>query len=215
MLRSPTPVSIWSELAHATRHALARRPAAARTFVNHAPRRTTAGSDSASTTQESSLQSSTSKLLEATAAELAKAAKNRSTDGYASYGARNKQAVEQISRNINGTTSVRSRKTTTTPPPPSSTPESIWRLGQFVNYTDPVTTTSARSFDCTPSTLAQNYRLLTRTLNENNVRRELRKQERFESKSDKRVRLNSERHRRRFKVAVGKAVSLAMRNKDK
>lgn len=47
---------------------------------------------------------------------------------------------------------------------------------------------------------------------ENNIRRELKQKDRFESGSDKRVRLDSERHRRRFKVAVGKAVSLAMRN---
>jgi ribosomal protein S21 len=55
---------------------------------------------------------------------------------------------------------------------------------------------------------------LNRVLNENQVRRELKRQERFESPSNKRVRLGSERHRRRFKVAVGKAVSLAMRMKD-
>jgi len=62
--------------------------------------------------------------------------------------------------------------------------------------------------------LARAYRNLNRVLNENQVRRELKRQERFEGPSDKRVRLNSERHRRRFKVAVGKAVSLAMRQKN-
>lgn len=77
-----------------------------------------------------------------------------------------------------------------------------------------MTTTTARSFEVKNNDVAKAYRLLNRVLMENNVRKELRRQERFESGSDKRVRLNSERHRRRFKVAVGKAVSLAMRMKD-
>lgn len=62
--------------------------------------------------------------------------------------------------------------------------------------------------------VARAYRTLNRVLNDNNVRRELKRQERFETPSNKRVRLNSERHRRRFKVAVGKSVSLALRTKD-
>ncbi|GAA5872756.1 hypothetical protein JCM16303_006820 [Sporobolomyces ruberrimus] len=95
-----------------------------------------------------------------------------------------------------------------------SSPEEIWRYQQPVAYSPSVTTTSARSFAVQSGNLARAYRNLNRVLNENNVRRELKRQERFESPSNKRVRLNSERHRKRFKVAVGKAVSLAMRMKD-
>ncbi|GAA6063229.1 hypothetical protein JCM10212_005836 [Sporobolomyces blumeae] len=94
------------------------------------------------------------------------------------------------------------------------TPEELWRYAPPVAYSPPVTTTSSRSFAVTSGNVARAYRNLNRVLNENNVRKELRRQERFESPSNKRVRLNSERHRRRFKVAVGKAVSLAMRMKD-
>ncbi|POY72607.1 hypothetical protein BMF94_4435 [Rhodotorula taiwanensis] len=96
-----------------------------------------------------------------------------------------------------------------------STPEQIWAFTPPVKYTPPVTLTSARSFAVRDGNVARAYRNLNRTLRENNVRLELRRQERFESPSNKRVRLNSERHRRRFKVAVGKAVALAMRMKDK
>ncbi|GAA5879748.1 hypothetical protein JCM3774_000174 [Rhodotorula dairenensis] len=96
-----------------------------------------------------------------------------------------------------------------------STPEQIWAFTPPVNYTPPVSLTSARSFAVRDGNVARAYRNLNRTLRENNVRLELRRQERFESPSNKRVRLNSERHRRRFKVAVGKAVALAMRMKDK
>ncbi|GAA5828699.1 hypothetical protein JCM3766R1_003793 [Sporobolomyces carnicolor] len=95
-----------------------------------------------------------------------------------------------------------------------STPEEIWSHSAPVAYSPSVTTTSARSFAVQSGNVARAYRNLNRVLNENNVRRELKRQERFESPSNKRVRLNSERHRRRFKVAVGKAVSLAMRMKD-
>ncbi|GAA5957151.1 hypothetical protein JCM3765_005421 [Sporobolomyces pararoseus] len=94
------------------------------------------------------------------------------------------------------------------------TPEEIWRYSAPVPYSPSVTTTSARSFAVQSGNVARAYRNLNRVLNENQVRRELKRQERFESPSNKRVRLNSERHRRRFKVAVGKAVSLAMRMKD-
>ncbi|BGP54318.1 hypothetical protein JCM8202_000750 [Rhodotorula sphaerocarpa] len=96
-----------------------------------------------------------------------------------------------------------------------STPEQIWAYTPPVKYTPPVTLTSARSFAVRDGNLARAYRSMNRTLRDNNVRLELRRQERFESPSNKRVRLNSERHRRRFKVAVGKAVALAMRMKDK
>lgn len=97
----------------------------------------------------------------------------------------------------------------------ASTPEQIWAFTPPVVYTPPVSLTSARSFAVRDGNVARAYRNLNRTLRENNVRLELRRQERFESPSNKRVRLNSERHRRRFKVAVGKAVALAMRMKDK
>ncbi|GAA5914447.1 mitochondrial 37S ribosomal protein bS21m MRP21 [Sporobolomyces salmoneus] len=95
-----------------------------------------------------------------------------------------------------------------------STPEEIWSHSAPIPYSPSVTTTSARSFAVQSGNVARAYRNLNRVLNENQVRRELKRQERFESPSNKRVRLNSERHRRRFKVAVGKAVSLAMRMKD-
>ena len=77
-----------------------------------------------------------------------------------------------------------------------------------------LTLTTSRSIEVKGSDIAMAYRRLTKILNENNIRRELKRQERFESGSDMRVRLNSERHRRRYKVAVGKAVSLAMRMKE-
>ncbi|GAA6000486.1 hypothetical protein JCM10207_008034 [Rhodosporidiobolus poonsookiae] len=95
-----------------------------------------------------------------------------------------------------------------------ATPEELWRRQQAVNYSATVTTTSARSIPVVNRNVAQAYRNLNRVLQENNVRRELKQQERFEGPSNRRVRLNSERHRRRFKVAVGKAVALAMRMKD-
>ena len=95
-----------------------------------------------------------------------------------------------------------------------TTPEQLWSHAAPVAYSPSVTTTSARSFAVQGGNLARAYRNLNRVLNENQVRRELKRQERFEGPSDKRVRLNSERHRRRFKVAVGKAVSLAMRQKN-
>ena len=105
-----------------------------------------------------------------------------------------------------------------TAPPPSFTDpvthEHAYRFAHHAAYSAPTTPTSARSFAVKNGDLGRAYRMLNRTLMENNVRRELRQQERFESGSDRRVRLNSERHRRRFKVAVGKAVGLAMRMKD-
>jgi ribosomal protein S21 len=96
----------------------------------------------------------------------------------------------------------------------STTPEEIWSHSAPIPYSPSVTTTSSRSFAVQSGNVARAYRNLNRVLNENNVRRELKRQERFEGGGDKRVRLNSERHRKRFKVAVGKAVSLAMRMKD-
>ncbi|GEM06990.1 ribosomal protein S21 [Rhodotorula toruloides] len=81
-----------------------------------------------------------------------------------------------------------------------STPDEIWRLATPVQYSPPTTTNSAR--------------MLNKTLNENQVRQRLRQRERFERPSDKRVRTNSERHRRKFKIAVGRAVAAAMRYKD-
>ncbi|KAI5478498.1 hypothetical protein MNV49_005026 [Pseudohyphozyma bogoriensis] len=91
------------------------------------------------------------------------------------------------------------------------TPEQKWSRLAPLQYPPPVTPNSARSFAVKGGNVASAYRLLNRTLNENNVRRELRTQERFERPSDKRCRLDSERHRRRFKVAVGKAVGQAIR----
>lgn len=109
------------------------------------------------------------------------------------------------------TSSSSARSAPASAPP---TPENNWRLAPVVNYSLPITTTTARSFPVRNMDVGRAYRLLNRTLQENNIRKELRRQERFEGPSDKRVRLDSERHRRRFKVAVGKAVSQAMRLKD-
>ena len=82
------------------------------------------------------------------------------------------------------------------------------------NNTISLTLTTSRSIEVKGNDIATAYRRLSKILNENNIRRELKRQDRFESGSDMRVRLNSERHRRRYKVAVGKAVSLAMRMKE-
>ena len=90
-----------------------------------------------------------------------------------------------------------------------------WRtLRRVGNNIISLTLTTSRSIEVKGSDIATSYKRLSKILNENNIRRELKRQERFESGSDMRVRLNSERHRRRYKVAVGKAVSLAMRMKE-
>jgi len=115
---------------------------------------------------------------------------------------------------LNATPSWRSAQTDSTRFGQETSPEKLWSHAAPVAYSPSVTTTSARSFAVQGGNLARAYRNLNRVLNENQVRRELKRQERFEGPSDKRVRLNSERHRRRFKVAVGKAVSLAMRQKN-
>lgn len=102
-------------------------------------------------------------------------------------------------------------------PGPKATVDELWRVrsnpstNQFLT---PLTTTTSRSIKTTNANVNTAFRKLNRVLLENNVRKELRQQERFESRSDKRVRLSSERHRRRFKVAVGRAVSLAIRSRD-
>ncbi|KAK4703102.1 hypothetical protein P7C70_g3119, partial [Phenoliferia sp. Uapishka_3] len=90
-------------------------------------------------------------------------------------------------------------------------PQSRWAQTSPAAYSQPITTTSERSFSTGKDGLAMAFRKLNKVLMENNVKREVRRGERFEGRSDKRVRLDSERHRRRFKVAVGKAVSSAMR----
>lgn len=93
-------------------------------------------------------------------------------------------------------------------------PDDRWKQLAPVTFSEPLTTTTSRSFPVQNFNLGLAYRKLNKTLMENNIRRELKRQERFESGSDKRVRLDSERHRRRFKVAVGKSVSLSMRMKS-
>ncbi|BGO90053.1 hypothetical protein NBRC10512_003587 [Rhodotorula toruloides] len=95
-----------------------------------------------------------------------------------------------------------------------STPDEIWRLATPVQYSPPTTTNSARSVPVRDGDVARAYRLLNKTLNENQVRQRLRQRDRYERPSDKRVRTNSERHRRKFKIAVGKAVAAAMRYKE-
>ena len=52
------------------------------------------------------------------------------------------------------------------------------------------------------------YRNLMGTLRRNNVRRELRLEERYEKPNQKRRRLRSERHRRRFADMIRKKVQL-------
>ncbi|KDE03227.1 hypothetical protein MVLG_06284 [Microbotryum lychnidis-dioicae p1A1 Lamole] len=96
-------------------------------------------------------------------------------------------------------------------PEPQQSPEEIWASTNPIGYTLPVTTTAARSIPVKKRDVARACRALNRILNQNNVRKELRRQERFEGPSDKRVRLDSERHRRRFQVEVGKQVGKAMR----
>lgn len=98
--------------------------------------------------------------------------------------------------------------------PPVISPDDRWKQLAPVTFSEPLTTTTSRSFPVQNFNLGLAYRKLNKTLMENNIRRELKRQERFESGSDKRVRLDSERHRRRFKVAVGKSVSLSMRMKS-
>lgn len=95
-----------------------------------------------------------------------------------------------------------------------STPDEIWRLATPVPYSPPTTTHSARSVAVRDGDVARAYRLLNKTLNDNQVRQRLRRRERFEQPSDRRVRENSERHRRKFKIAVGRAVAAAIRYKD-
>ncbi|SCV67734.1 BQ2448_5345 [Microbotryum intermedium] len=96
-------------------------------------------------------------------------------------------------------------------PDAEQTPEEIWASTNPIGFTLPVSVTTARSIAVRNRDVARAYRNLNRILFENNVRKELRRQERFESPSDKRVRLDSERHRRRFKVEVGKQVGKALR----
>lgn len=59
------------------------------------------------------------------------------------------------------------------------------------------------------------WRRLHRILAESGIRKELRLTERFEQPSLKRQRLNSERHRRRFKAQVGREITSIMRLKKK
>ncbi|KAK4058367.1 hypothetical protein OIO90_000525 [Microbotryomycetes sp. JL221] len=132
--------------------------------------------------------------------------RNRNNDKDDTY-----QRLQQQFAGTNSSRSRFSRQTTNI----ATTPEQKWANTNMPSLSDNVTTTSARSFNVTFNDVGRAVRNLNRVLRENNVRAELRQQERFESKSDKRVRLNSERHRRRFKIAVGKAVQMAMRNKDK
>jgi ribosomal protein S21 len=89
--------------------------------------------------------------------------------------------------------------------------QQLWSTSTPMSTMPAHTTTSSRSFAVTNSDVGLAFRRLNRVLQENNIKKELRRQEYFESPSDKRVRLDSERHRKRFAVAVGRAVSLSRR----
>ena len=75
----------------------------------------------------------------------------------------------------------------------------------------PCTPTTGRSLSMTSTynnTSATLYRQLSQILNRNNVRRELRLNERYEKPNQMRRRKRSERHRRRFADMVRKKVQL-------
>lgn len=96
-----------------------------------------------------------------------------------------------------------------------ATPDDLWRSSSPRSfYPLPLTTTTARTIPVKNAAVAAAFRKLNRVLTENNIRRELKRGERFEGVSAKRCRLSSERHRRRYKVAVGKAVGKAMRMRE-
>lgn len=90
--------------------------------------------------------------------------------------------------------------------------ESEFRARPTIGPAKPATTTTGRSVSAANSygnnSAAMLYRNLMGTLRRNNVRRELRLEERYEKPNQKRRRLRSERHRRRFADMIRKKVQL-------
>ncbi|WFD44213.1 hypothetical protein MPSI1_002879 [Malassezia psittaci] len=92
--------------------------------------------------------------------------------------------------------------------------ENEFRERKTIGPPAPATPTSGRTVSATNSygnaSVAMLYRNLMSTLRRNNVRRELRLGERYEKPNQKRRRLRSERHRRRFADMIRKKVQLIM-----
>ncbi|WFC95810.1 hypothetical protein MBRA1_002464 [Malassezia brasiliensis] len=93
--------------------------------------------------------------------------------------------------------------------------ESEFRARQTIGPATPATPTTGRTVSAANSfgnsSAAMLYRNLMGTLRRNNVRRELRLEERYEKPNQKRRRLRSERHRRRFADMIRKKVQLVRR----
>lgn len=90
--------------------------------------------------------------------------------------------------------------------------ENEFRSRPTIGPPTPATPTTGRSVSASnsygSSSAAMLYRNLMGTLRRNNVRRELRLEERYEKPNQKRRRLRSERHRRRFADMIRKKVQL-------
>ena len=90
--------------------------------------------------------------------------------------------------------------------------ENEFRARQTIGPAKPATPTTGRTVSAANSfgnsSAAMLYRNLMGTLRRNNVRRELRLEERYEKPNQKRRRLRSERHRRRFADMIRKRVQL-------
>ena len=94
--------------------------------------------------------------------------------------------------------------------------ESEFRSRQTIGPATPATPTTGRTVSAANSygnnSAAMLYRNLMGTLRRNNVRRELRLEERYEKPNQQRRRLRSERHRRRFADMIRKKVQLVRRH---
>ncbi|WFD32550.1 hypothetical protein MSPP1_003598 [Malassezia sp. CBS 17886] len=93
--------------------------------------------------------------------------------------------------------------------------EEEFRVRPTLGMQSPAKPTSGRSVSIANSNAQGNnatvlYRTLMRLLRRNNVRRELKLQERYEKPNQMRRRKRSERHRRRFADMVRKKVQLIM-----
>lgn len=93
--------------------------------------------------------------------------------------------------------------------------EQRWqKLGPEDATLSPATATSARSLQVRPEEFQRQYkRLMSGVIAMNNIRQELRLQERYEKPKYKRQRLASARHRRRFAREVGLKVAAIMKAK--